>query len=55
MGKVAQVLIAGYWPDRVPRRIGVPQVPIAKLLDRAVGRAPDALALLSDGISLSHA
>lgn len=39
MGKVAQAVIAGYWPDRVPRRIAVPQRPLAKLFDKAVSRA----------------
>lgn len=47
MGKVAQVLIAGYWPDRVPRRVGVPQQSLAKLLDRAAAKSPEALALLT--------
>lgn len=38
MGKVAQVLITGYWPDRVPRRTPIPQHPLSKQLDQAAGR-----------------
>ncbi len=39
MGKVAQVLIAGYWPDRVPRRVGVPQRPLGVQFDLVAGKA----------------
>lgn len=39
MGKVAQVLITGYWPDRVPRRTPVPQHPLSKQFEQALGRA----------------
>lgn len=47
MGKVAQVLIAGYWPDRVPRRIGVPQRPLGTQFDLVVGKAaPGSLAIV---------
>jgi acyl-CoA synthetase (AMP-forming)/AMP-acid ligase II len=55
MGKVAQVLIAGYWPDRVPRRHAVSQRPLAKTLGQAEKRAPDAPALVSADGRLSYA
>lgn len=55
MGKVAQVLITGYWPDRVPRRIGVPQKPLGEQFLVAAQKAGDAPALACAGEVISHA
>jgi hypothetical protein len=55
MGKVAQVLIAGYWPDRVPRRIGVPQKPLGEQIVLACQKAGDQPALRSPAGVVTHA
>ena len=55
MGKVAQVLITGYWPDRVPRRIGVPQKPLGEQIVLAFQKAGDQPALRMPGGVVSHA
>lgn len=55
MGKVAQVLITGYWPDRVPRRIGVPQKPLGEQFLVAAQKAGEAPALRRGGEVVSHA
>lgn len=55
MGKVAQVLITGYWPDRVPRRIGVPQKPLGEQFVVACQKAGDAPALRQGSTTVSHA
>lgn len=55
MGKVAQVLITGYWPDRVPRRIGVPQKPLGEQFLTAAQKAGDAPALRQGSAVVSHA
>lgn len=54
MGKVAQVLITGYWPDRVPRRIGVPQKPLGEQIVTACQKAGDQPALRSPSGTVSH-
>lgn len=54
MGKVAQVLITGYWPDRVPRRIGVPQKPIGEQYLIAATAAAEAPALIAANGVVSH-
>ncbi|ESW60336.1 MAG: hypothetical protein Q27BPR15_12440 [Rhodobacter sp. CACIA14H1] len=55
MGKVAQVLITGYWPDRVPRRIGVPQKPLGEQYLAAAAKAGDAPAILAGGgVTITH-
>jgi hypothetical protein len=46
VGKVAESIITGYWPDRVPRRIGIPQQPLPKLLARGASWVQDGRALL---------
>lgn len=55
MGKVAQVLITGYWPDRVPRRIGVPQKPLGEQYLIAAAKAADAPAIIAAEGVVSHA
>ncbi len=55
MGKVAQVLITGYWPDRVPRRIGVPQKPLGEQFLAVAQKAGDAPALRRGAEVVSHA
>jgi len=55
MGKVAQVLITGYWPDRVPRRIGVPQKPLGEQYLAAARNAGEAVALRTPKGVLTHA
>lgn len=55
MGKVAQVLITGYWPDRVPRRIGVPQKPLGEQFLAASQKAGGAPALRQGTEVVSHA
>jgi hypothetical protein len=55
MGKVAQVLIEGYWPDRVPRRVAVPQVPLGKEFGRVFRKVePNAPAIISGEQTISY-
>jgi len=55
MGKVAQVLIEGYWPDRVPRRVAVTQVPLAKEFGRVFRKIePNFPAIISGQHTISY-
>ena len=52
MGKVAQALVSGYWPDRVPRRVAVPLRPLSSLLEqaRALVKAGSAAVITRDRV-----
>ncbi|MCC7411623.1 MAG: AMP-binding protein [Gammaproteobacteria bacterium] len=45
MSKVGGALPSWYWPAGIPRRVAVPQQPIARLLRKTLGAAPDGHAL----------